>query len=93
VQRSIDLADKLADMLVSIGWKQLNQSPMAVLCLVPPGDSHDLPALASSIVKSGIAWISVAEFEGRSVIRACITSGETTHDDIAILAARLAELV
>lgn len=89
VERSIALAARLADLLVSKGWQQLNGSPMAVLCMVPPGSHHDVQAMASSIVKSGIAWISAAEFEGRSVIRACITSGESTYEDIELLAARL----
>jgi glutamate/tyrosine decarboxylase-like PLP-dependent enzyme len=91
VERSIGLATRLAELLVSKGWKQVNASPMAVLCMVPPGGDHDLQAMASNIVKSGTAWISAAEFEGSPVIRACITSGESTDEDIALLADRLTE--
>jgi glutamate/tyrosine decarboxylase-like PLP-dependent enzyme len=93
VERSIDLAATLANLLVARGWKQVNASPMAVLCMVPPGDDHDVRAIASAVVKSGIAWISAADFEGRPVVRACITSGESTHGDVALLADCLARLM
>jgi hypothetical protein len=42
-------------------------------------------------VQSSRAWVSAATFEGRDVIRACVTHGETTPDDIAAVARLLAE--
>jgi hypothetical protein len=37
------------------------------------------------VLASGVAWISVATFAGRQVIRACLTHGATTADDVAKL--------
>jgi hypothetical protein len=34
------------------------------------------------VLASGGAWVSVAMFEGREIIRACVTHGETTPADI-----------
>ena len=42
-------------------------------------------------MQSGRAWVSTAKFEGRDVIRACVTHGETTPDDIAAVGRLLAE--
>ena len=30
----------------------------------------------------GCVWVAAATFEGREVIRACVTHGETTPDDV-----------
>jgi hypothetical protein len=43
------------------------------------------------VLASGKAWISTAMFEGRPVIRACVTHGETTSGDVDILVAALEE--
>jgi len=87
VERSIALAEMLSSQLTASGWKRVNRSSMAVLCVVPPSEDFDPQAIARAVVMSGIAWISVAEFEGRPVIRACITSGESTADDVTRLVA------
>jgi hypothetical protein len=39
----------------------------------------------SSGPASGRAGVSTATFEGRETVRACITNGETSLDDIRIL--------
>jgi len=34
------------------------------------------------VLASGRAWVSAARFEGRDVVRACVTNGETTPEDM-----------
>ena len=58
---------------------------MAVLCLEPPPGSADLRSIVGRVLASGEAWISVADFEGQPVIRACVTHGETAPNDLAAL--------
>jgi hypothetical protein len=41
--------------------------------------------IVGRVLASGQAWVSVAQFEGRPVIRACVTHGETTPEDVAVL--------
>ena len=45
--------------------------------------------IAERVLASGLAWVSVAEFEGRPVLRACVTHGETTAADVTTLVAAL----
>jgi hypothetical protein len=55
------------------------------VCVEPPATPGGVRAVVNHVLGSGKAWVSVATFEGREVIRACVTSGETTDDDIEVL--------
>jgi glutamate/tyrosine decarboxylase-like PLP-dependent enzyme len=89
VERAVGLADLLADRMRERGWSVLNQSPLAVVCAEPPAGSAEVPVIAQRVLASGQAWISVAQFEDRPVIRACLTHGETGLDDVTALVEEL----
>jgi len=67
------------------GWTVVNDSPLAVLNVVPPAALGEPRTRVERVVKSGRAWVSLARFEEREVIRICVTHGETRDEDIAIL--------
>ena len=85
VERSINLIGQLKGELLSRGWSIANEPSLAVLCVEPPRGCQDIREIVDSILASGRAWVSTATFEGRPVIRACVTHGETTPDDITLL--------
>jgi aromatic-L-amino-acid decarboxylase len=89
VEHSIELAALLAQRLAVRGWRIVNNSPVAVLCVEPPPGAASVPIIVGRVLESGRAWISTATFEGRAVIRACVTHGETTEADIDVLVATL----
>ena len=89
VERAIELAALLGDGVRAHGWTIANASPLAVLCLEPPTGSADITTIVRRVLESGTAWISAAIFEGRPVVRACITHGGTTAQDVADLVAAL----
>jgi glutamate/tyrosine decarboxylase-like PLP-dependent enzyme len=91
VEHSITLAALLGDKLLARGWRVVNDSPVAVLCIEPPLGSRDVPAIVDHVLASGRAWISTAMFEGSKVIRACVTHGETSAEDVEILVAALTD--
>ena len=82
VERSIELTALLKQQLLDRGWAILNDSPVAVLCIQPPPSFGDARSIAEKIVSSGRAWIAAAKFEGREIIRVCVTHGQTTPDDV-----------
>jgi glutamate/tyrosine decarboxylase-like PLP-dependent enzyme len=86
IERSVDLSRRLQQILQEQGWRVVNPSGLAVLCLEPPPGSASVDAIVRAVVASGRAWVSVAETQGRRVIRACVTHGETGLRDVAILA-------
>jgi glutamate/tyrosine decarboxylase-like PLP-dependent enzyme len=90
VERSIELIRLLAKDLAAKGWSIVNEPELAVLCVEPPAHRRgDARAIVQEILASGRAWVSVATYEGRDVIRICVTHGETTLDDIAELVSTL----
>jgi len=84
VERSVALAELIADRLKARGWTIANRSTLAVLCVEPPGAAQ-VAAIVKRVVAAGGAWISLATFEGRQVLRICVTHGQTTLSDVARL--------
>jgi glutamate/tyrosine decarboxylase-like PLP-dependent enzyme len=91
VERSVALIEHLRAELDALGWRIANHSPLAVLCVEPPAGSADCRSIVARVLDSGRAWVSVATFEGREIVRACVPQGETTPGDVAELADALAE--
>lgn len=90
-ERAVALIERLNTRLTEVGWAAINSSPLAVLCIEPPAGSAPIEAIVRYVLKSGRAWVSVAETEGRKVLRACVTHGRTGPTDIDALAALLIE--
>ncbi|MYG18767.1 MAG: hypothetical protein F4208_04170, partial [Gemmatimonadales bacterium] len=84
-ERAIRLADRLARRLQRDGWSLANDSPMAVACLVPPEGHEAVRSYVDSVHRDGRFWVSTAVFEGRTVLRACITNGRTSERDVDAL--------
>lgn len=85
VERAVGIAARIGEELGRRGWRVVNRSPVAVLCLEPPAGSADPRTIAGRVQASGRAYVSVASFEGSEVVRACVTHGATSDEDIAIL--------
>ena len=82
VERAVDLIEHLRQQLEVRGWRVANDSSLAVLCVDPPRGATDARAIVRRVLESGRAWIAAAAYEGRDVIRICLTHGETTIDDL-----------
>jgi glutamate/tyrosine decarboxylase-like PLP-dependent enzyme len=89
VERAVAVIDRVKQLLLERHWSVLNDSRLAVLCVVPPAGSREVREVARRVLGSGLAWVAVAEFEGREVIRICATHGETTEADVDILVQQL----
>ena len=82
VEHAIGLAAVLREELTRLGWRIVNDSELAVLCFEPPPNRGDARAIAARVLQSGRAWISLARFGGRDVLRACVTNGQSSLDDV-----------
>jgi hypothetical protein len=82
VERSIALMAFHKEELAAQGWTIANDSQLAVLCIIPPAGYGDVRGLVTRVIASGNAWIAAAKFEGRDIIRVCLTHGEATRQDI-----------
>ncbi|GAC1667817.1 MAG: pyridoxal-dependent decarboxylase [Steroidobacteraceae bacterium] len=89
VERSVEVVDRVKERLVRLGWTVANDSPLAVLDVVPPAALGPVRDLVRRVVASGRAWVAATAFEGRDVVRICATNGESSMDDIEALVAAL----
>jgi hypothetical protein len=91
VERSAELIGNLRDMLAAREWRVANDSPLALLCVEPPIGAPDARTVGGRVLASGRAWIAVAKYEGRDVLRICLTHGEATMDDVRELVEALTD--
>lgn len=89
VERSCAVIDQVRARLCAVGWTVANNSPFAVLDMVPPPALGDVRSLVKRVVASGRAWVAPTVFEGRDVVRICATHGQTSDADIEALVAAL----
>jgi glutamate/tyrosine decarboxylase-like PLP-dependent enzyme len=83
VERAVAIIECAKERLRARGWTVVNDSPLAVLCVVPPlAESRPIRDIARAVLACGRGWVAAAEFEGREVIRICATHGESTPGDV-----------
>ena len=91
VERSAVLISRLRELLVARDWRVANDSPLALLCVEPPFGAPDARTIGARVLASGRAWVAVARYEERDVIRICLTHGEASMDDLLELAEALTD--
>jgi aromatic-L-amino-acid decarboxylase len=81
LERAVAVIGRAREALEALGWAVANDSQLAVLCVVPPagGDVRDI---VRRTLDSGRAWVARSTFEGREVIRICVTHGRTGLEDV-----------
>jgi glutamate/tyrosine decarboxylase-like PLP-dependent enzyme len=77
IERSIQLTDRFTETLKKAGWRHANNSPLAVSCMTPPEGHQAVQAYVDAVLNDGRFWVSKAMFEGRPVLRACVTNART----------------
>jgi glutamate/tyrosine decarboxylase-like PLP-dependent enzyme len=82
IERSVLVIEAVQERLAARGWTILNDSALAVLCALPPAGARGCREIARHVLDSGRAWVAVARYEGREVIRICVTHGQTSLADV-----------
>lgn len=81
VEQQIALAADLREALKAKEWNIENDSPAAVVCFTDKRD-RDPAAIVEMVQARQRSWVSVALFEGKPVIRACVTNFRTRRSDV-----------
>ncbi len=89
IERAVAQTEWIRAELARRGWQIVNDSPFALLNVVPPAALGDPKSVVARVVASGRAWVALARFEERDVIRICVTHGDTSEADLAILVGTL----
>ncbi len=82
VERAVEVVARIKIRLLTLGWASVNDSNLAVLCLLPPAGSAPVREIVRRLLASGRAWAAVATVEGQPVIRICATHGEISLHDV-----------
>jgi len=85
IERAVAQAARIREGLEARGWSIINDSPLAVLAAVPPPALGTVRTIVERVLQSGRAWVSLARFEERDVVRICVTHGETSEEDLSVL--------
>jgi aromatic-L-amino-acid/L-tryptophan decarboxylase len=85
IERAVAQTAKIRSELEQRGWQVVNDSPLALLNVVPPPALGEPRTVVERVQKSGRCWVSLARFEERDVIRICVTHGEASDEDLSIL--------
>ena len=81
IEHQLELAQALRQSLAAENWKVENDSSCGVIVFNDMGGSA-AEAIVKEIQQESVCWVSLARFEGRSVIRACVTSHLATGRDV-----------
>jgi glutamate/tyrosine decarboxylase-like PLP-dependent enzyme len=89
IDRAVQIIERVRERLLARGWSVINDSQLAVLCVVPPRGFPAIREIVRRVLGSGRAWVAAASFEGQEVIRICATHGETMLADVDELVSAL----
>lgn len=89
IEQAVAHTAEIRRRLIARGWSVLNDSPLAVLAVTPPPGDATPREVVRRVLESGVAWVSAARFEEQDAIRICVTHGETSEEDVALLVAAL----
>jgi glutamate/tyrosine decarboxylase-like PLP-dependent enzyme len=89
VERAAAVTSVIKELLSQHGWTIANDSQLAVLCASPPAGYPPIRDIVRRVLESGRAWAAVSKYEGREVVRICVTHGETSIADAEELVAAL----
>jgi glutamate/tyrosine decarboxylase-like PLP-dependent enzyme len=85
IERAVAQTAWIRGELERRAWSVVNDSPFALLNVVPPASLGEPRAVVARVLASGRAWVALARFEEQDVIRICVTHGEASDADLAIL--------
>jgi glutamate/tyrosine decarboxylase-like PLP-dependent enzyme len=89
VDRAAQVTAMTKERLAARGWNIVNDSQLAVLCVIPPAGYPAIRDIVRRVLDSGRAWVAVSKYEGQEVVRICVTHGETSVSDVDALVSAL----
>ena len=85
VERALAVIERVRERLTALGWSVVNDSQLAVLCVLPPPGFPPLREIVRRLLAGARAWAAVTTFTGREVIRICVTHGQSAREDVESL--------
>jgi glutamate/tyrosine decarboxylase-like PLP-dependent enzyme len=91
IEHQARMGDLLRAALRAAGWQIVNNTPLPLVCFTRQG--LDTSKFLSALYERQIAWMSEVQLgSGAPVLRACITSFQTTESDIEQIVSQASRL-
>lgn len=87
--RQFALADYLRERLTERGWRIHNRTPLPVVLFGDAEERFSSRDLADALEADGQTWLGCVDYEGRTLLRACVTSFLSERADVDLLLDRL----
>lgn len=86
IEHQFSMGAYLLKRLRGTGWSIENASPLPIVCFSHPNSKYSTKEILNRVMNRRKCWISqVSLNDGRSALRACISSYKTRKEDIDIL--------
>lgn len=86
VAHQFEMGRYLRQGLTEQGWTIDNSSPLPVVCFTRPGTDRSVPEILDRVLTRQKCWISKVRFKnGKSALRACVSSYKTQKKDVDVL--------
>jgi len=82
VEHACAVVEHARRLLTAQGWTIVNDSQLAVLCVLPPAGAPAVREIVKRVLAGADAWVAPTVFEGRDVVRICATHGESSEEDV-----------
>jgi aromatic-L-amino-acid/L-tryptophan decarboxylase len=66
VERAVTVIERVRERLEERGWSAVNDSQLAVLCLLPPPGYPPVREIVRRLLESARAWAAAASHEGKT---------------------------
>jgi aromatic-L-amino-acid/L-tryptophan decarboxylase len=91
IEHQSRMGEVLRESLKQAGWRIVNKTPLPLVCFTR--DGLDTTGFLATLLARQIAWMSEVRLgNGAPVLRACITSFQTTESDIKSVVAEMSSL-
>ena len=80
IEHQARMGGVLRELLSAAGWRIVNNTPLPVVCFTR--DGLDIPGFLADLRQEQTAWMSEAQINGASALRACISSFKTTEAEL-----------
>lgn len=87
--RQFELADTLRARLAERGWTVRNATELPIVLFDDARSDLDSRRLADALESDGQVWLGCVSYEGRTLLRACLTSFMSDASDLELLLDRL----
>ena len=89
LNHQLEMGHYLRELLAENGWKIVNESPLPVVCFKHQDKEVAMEKILNSVLERKKTWLSKVDYNGESILRACVCSYKTKKEHIRLFVEEL----